>query len=588
MTILRRHGNHVAALDFVHADKRTFKFVRKFCPLVYSLSLVFDDRSSWVSYRHLEKFFHRMPQITALDIRFDACYFSPAMFWCLSQLPKLTNLTMDVYYEQVYGTKHYSPDTFMTILDCCLNLHELTVCGQFLEPADSVAFHRRNSFQRWVKKTLRPQRENAPTNIQDAITPHFGLVNPSRRSRSWSVSAASITRFCCKSKEMSGSAHQKSRSDSFMEPRSPPPILSMETPSFQRRNYIIRKLNLRSPHMDDDVFCVLATRCPLLEELVLDGVWIRISNDSWGEISAQCPRLRSLSVRNSGAVHFVPTIQTLMTMFPRLESLSLMALEFSRDPDLSDLATKLQEMETTNGVKHPLKQIHLSGSILRPLKVLLDIVTQNPTAEALSVGFTLSTSRQHDHNDQSELYDLNRRWLCQDTLTHLDLTSISFPDKKIFSGFFGHVQRLSRLKSLWISISHIREAMRITAWNRGGSSLSRHGQYAIQGSNSVACSLTSSSTPDLSTPNGSRGNGNNHNSSNRPLTSFYCFPALETLRIGMACYLNKKWFEMPVMYDEVEYMIDVTPILRRLELKHMSESGVIKQLALSYPRIEFS
>ncbi|KAG0246726.1 hypothetical protein BGX31_009855 [Mortierella sp. GBA43] len=424
MTILRRHGNHVAALDFVHADKRTFKFIRTFCPQVHALSLVFDDRSSWVSYRHLEKFFRSMPQTTSLDIRFDACYFSPAMFWCLSQLPNLTSLTIDVFYEQFAGTKHYAPDAFMTILDCCPHLLELT-----------------------------------------------------------------------------------------------------------DKDYNIRRLNLRSPHMDDDVFCLLTTRCPLLEDLILDGVWIRTSNDTWREISIQCPRLRSISVRNSGSVHFIPNIQTLMTIFPRLESLSLMALEFSRDPDLSDLDTKLQELETENGDKHPLKQIHLSGSILNPLKVVLDIVTQSSMVESLSVGFTLNTNRQHDPHEPLEL---ERRWLCQDTLTHLDLTSISFPDRAIFT-----------------------------------------------------------STPDLSATDSpscsGSGSGHNHNSNhNRLRTSFFCFPALESLRVGMACYLNKKWFEMPVIYEEVVYMIHATPLLKRLELKHMSESGVIKRLAAEYPKIEFS
>lgn len=596
MTILRRHGSHVTALNFVHADKSTFKFIRKFCPLVHSLHLVFDDRSSWVSYRHLEKFFRTMPQMTALDIRFDACYFSPAMFWCLSQLPSLASLTMDVYYEQINGTKHYAPDAFMTILDCCPNLLELTVCGQFLEPADSVAYHRRNSFQRWVKKTLRPQRENAPSTMQEAIAP----PPPSppagahiRHSRSWSVGAASISRLGrrCRENKPAGSAHQKSNSEPREPPCSPPPTpMSLDTPpSLQGKDYNLRKLNLRSPHMDDDVFCTLTTRCPLLEELVLDGAWIRISNDTWREISTHCPNLRSLSVRNSGAVHFVPNVQTLMAIFPRLESLSLMALEFSRDPDLSDLGTKVQEIEAKDGQKHPLKQIHLSGAIVKPLKVLLDIVTQSSTVQSLSVGFTLSTTRQHDHNDLQESYELDQRWLCQDTLTHLDLTSISFPDKAIFSRFFNHVQRLARLKSLWISISHIREACRITAFNRGGSSLSRHLHHSTnQMNHSLAYNLTSASTPDLSASDRPCGRGLlNNNGNNRPRTSFFCFSALEELRIGMACYLHKKWFEMPVMYDEVVYMLDATPLLRRLELKHMSESGVLKRLSLEYPKIEF-
>ncbi|KAF8941627.1 hypothetical protein EDD21DRAFT_368593 [Dissophora ornata] len=562
MAILRRHGSYVVALDFVHADKKSFKFIRQFCPFVQSLSLVFDSRSSWVNYDCLEKFYSRMPQVTTMQIRFDAFQFSPAMFWSLSQLPNLTSLTMDVFYVQYYSSKHYHPDAYMTILDCCPNLDELAVCGLFLEPADTAQFHFKNSFPQWVKKTLRPKRENAPSNTQEAMT------SP-RHSRSWS-SGTTVSRFGRKSK---GTAYRESVSESVKD------VPAVEDTSSQGPTYTIRKLDLRSPRMDDDVFCRLTSRCTLLEELTLDGVWVRISIESWKILSTKCPRLRSLTVRNSGAVHYLPSVQALMALFPRLESVTMMSLEFNRDPDLSTLAAKTQELERKTRDQHPLKHIHLSGSILKPLKVLLDIVTQSSTVESLSIGFTLNAVRRVD-NEPIVQYDLERRWACQDTLAHLDLTSVSFPDKTVFSRFFGHVQRLTRLKSLWISVSHIREAGAITARNRGSTGTCRHSPSSSSQGGSTPYNLPSVSTPSLgnSRPSGS---GNIH-------TSFFCFPALETLRIGIACYLNKKWFEMPVLFDEVVYMIDATPMLRRLELKHSSESGVLKRLSAEYPKIEFS
>ncbi|KAI1309158.1 hypothetical protein EDD11_004120 [Mortierella claussenii] len=595
ITILRRHGANVSSLDFVHADKKTFKFIRKFCPFVEYLSLIFDSRSSWISYSYLVKFFLGMPHITSLQIRFDAFQFSPAMFWSLSQLPQLKSLTIDVFYVNYNNSKHYSPDTYMTILDCCSHLEELVVCGLFLEPADTAQFHPRNSFPQWVKKTFRPQRENTPSNTQEAML----LPTEQRHSRSWSA-GSNLSRIGVKRMSRSNSkvmSHQKSRSDSTQETistqHSSSPSTSLPQPDTVTKGFKIRRLELRSPRMDDDVFCKLTGRCEFLEELHLDGVWVRISVDSWKSLSTKCPRLRSLTVRNSGAVHYLPSLQTLITIFPRLESVTMMSLEFNRDPDLSSLGLKLAELEQLNQGKHPLKHIHLSGSILKPLKVLLHVVTQCSTVESLSVGFTLNAVRRTDNDLTATAYDLNKRWLCQDSLTFLDLTSISFADKSVFSRFFGHVQRLSRLKSLWISVSHIREAWAITAFNRGGlgplrsrgspsSSSSSSSSSSQESGRSLTYLLPSASTPSLGVFN------SRTEASSTVFTSFFCFPTLETLRIGMACYMNKKWFEMPVVFDEVVYMLDATPALKRLELKHMSESGVIKRLSIEYPRIEFS
>ncbi|KAG0301403.1 hypothetical protein BGZ98_008398 [Dissophora globulifera] len=566
MAILRRYGNHVVALDFVHADKKTFKFIRQFCSSLQSLSMVFDSDSSWINYDCLEKFFRRMSTLNTLQIRFDAFQFSPAMFWSLCQLPNLTSLTMDVFYMQPYGSKHYHPDIYMTILDCCPNLQELEVRGLFLEPADTAQFYHKNSFPQWIKKTFRPRRENPPSDTQEAMA-------PSRHSRSWSA-GASIRHLGQKSERI---AHSRSASEADTTIPA-----SFASPSSHMGGYSIRKLDLRSPQMDDNVFCKLASRCTRLEELTLDGVWVRISAESWQTLSTQCLRLRSLTVRNSGAVHYLPSIQTLMALYLRLESVTMMSLEFNRDPDLSTLAAKTLALERQTRVVHPLKHIHLSGSILKPLKVLLDVVTQSSTIESLSVGFTLNAVRRLD-NETNAPYDLSKRWLCQDTLSHLDLTSVSFTDKAVFSQFFGHVQRLTHLRSLWISVSHIREAWAITALNRGGLIGTRHSPSSSSGQGgSSPYNLPSASTPSLGVFSGrSNGSGNIH-------TSFFCFPALETLRIGMACYLNKKWFEMPVVFEEVVYMIEATPLLKRLELKHMSESGVIKRLSAEYPKISFT
>ncbi|KAF9351508.1 hypothetical protein BGX26_010497, partial [Mortierella sp. AD094] len=543
MSILRRHGTNVVSLDYAHAHKSTFTFISTYCPLVQSLSLRFDNRSPRITYLNLEEFFLSMLHLKTLHIRFDASQFSPAMFWSLSQLPQLSRLSIDVFYGDSHNSKHYLPDAYMTILDCCPNLDDFTIYGQFLEPADAAEFHHKASFVQWIRKRLRFQRENTPSTSHEAIASPMHLRSLSGGS--------TISRL--------GRSFKAKKNKHIKIPL--------------KNGLKIRKLELRSPRMDDKVFCKLASSCPLLEDLTIDGLWARISAASWKTLSTQCPRLRSLTVRDSGVVHYLPSIPSLLTIFPQLESLTMMSLEFKADPDLSTLGAKLRDIEQQTGHRHPLKHIHLSGSILRPIKLLLDILTQSSTVESLSVGFTFNALRVLQ-NEPDTPYDFNKQWLCYDSLLHLDLTSISFKNKNVFKKFFIHVQRLTRLKSLWISVSHLREAWNITSYGRKESSrlVLDHPLLSADGSEG---GVGSSNQVGGSSP---------HPRSR----SFFSFSTLETIRIGTACYQSKKISELPIVYSEVVYMIEAAPMLKQLELKHMSESGTVKRLSLEYPKIEIS
>ncbi|KAF9948652.1 hypothetical protein BGZ70_002135 [Mortierella alpina] len=289
---------------------------------------------------------------------------------------------------------------------------------------------------------------------------------------------------------------------------------------------------------------------------------------------------------------WLPTIETLTTFFPRLEDVTMRAIEFHKDPDLSTLGTHLQQLEDRpqeGGDRRALKHLHYSGSIRRPLKVLLDIVTQIPSIESLTVGFTIDAVRPANEAQEPLPLELHRPWVCQDTLVHLDLISVSFADWTLFSQFFEHVQQLTRLKSLWISISHVREARGISASatpslktptrQRSSSSPSTSDDGGGGSPSLEPCVQGSSSSRVLG----------HHESDTRPPGSFFWFRTLQVLRIGMAYYLNnRQWFERPVVLEEVVYVLQGTPALKRLDLRHMSESGVVKRLSIQYPRIAFS
>ncbi|KAF9986302.1 hypothetical protein BGZ75_001977 [Mortierella antarctica] len=580
-TILRRHGHCVVSLNSVHADKKTLRFIRKFCSDIQQLSLMMDHRSAWIHYDYLDNFFTRVPHLTTLQIRFDAFQFNPAMFYSLSRLRNLTRLTMDVFQAQHHSSfsRHYHPDAHMAILDCCPQLQELVVCGLFLEPPRTATQPTQTPFHQWVKRTLQPQQRTHP--------PAQEVTQDPRHTRTWSSTSMPIHRL---SRKLLKTQTHASEDSSHL------PTVGK---SLITETYRIQRLDFRSKRMDDNVFCNLMRRCPLLEQLTLEGVWVGINVNSWTVLSESCPRLTTLNIHHSDSVHsqptietWLPTIETLTAFFPRLEDVTMCAIEFHRDPDLSTLATHLQQLEEQHGNRRALKHIHYSGAIRRPLKVLLDVVTQIRSIESLTVGFTIDAIRPVDEGQKPPL-ELDKPWICQDTLVHLDLISVSFADWTLFGQFFDHVQQLTQLKSLWISISHVREARGISASAQDAIPLTptRRRSSSTSDDSSVAGVHPSSVSMPLLKQHphvqlsSSVGNG----SPTRPPGSFFWFRTLEILRIGMAYYLNnRQWFERPVVYEEVAYVLQGTPALKQLDLKHMSESGVVKRLSTQYPRIAFS
>ncbi|GJJ74880.1 hypothetical protein EMPS_07238 [Entomortierella parvispora] len=521
MAILTRYGHLIFNVNLSLTDKTMLRAVRESCPRLEILSMILDDRSLWIDYPFLRSFFGAMSSLSSLRIRVDIFRFSPAMFWSLSSAVNLKSLHLDAFYAQYYTSKHYHPDAYMSILDCCPQLENLQVRGAVFEPADVSAYHNKNSFIQSLRKTFRPSRENTPKE------PSLGNSGSHHsRSSSSNLPLTSHSR-------LKGTNTRSAKDDSYAKP-----------------NYRIKKLHLSPIRMDNEVFRNLVCRCSDLEDLYLDGVWIRFTVQSWHDMAEVCTKLRHLHVRYTGTIEYMPNVQTLVKLFPKLQTVALQSLALTEDPDLSNLGEQLAAIEQQSGQKHPLRRMEITGSVRHPLRMLLHAVTQVPTIEVLIMGTTMECERTavpESDMATATLYKMKADWKCVDHLKLLDLTNILMPNAKTFGRLMNHIQRLPKLETLYLSISQSRHLL---AWTEGEDGILVYGSHD-------------------------------------PIKEPICLSSLRTLGIGKAYRRERGRGDLPARLDEVQSMIDMCPALRTLSLTHPSEAGVTRQLSAEFPGITF-
>jgi len=519
--ILGRYGHLIYNIELSLTDKTMLRAIRESCPRLEFLSMVLDDRSLWIDYPFLKSFFGAMTSLTFLRIRVDIFRFSPAMFWSLSSAVNLKSLYMDAFYAQYYTSKHYHPDAYMSFLDSCPQIETLQVRGAVFEPADVSAFHNKNSFMQSLRKTFRPSRENTPKEpyLVDSGSHHS-------RSSSSNLPLSSPSR-------QKGSITGTADDSSIAKP-----------------DYKIKKLHLSPIRMDNDVFRNLVCRCPDLEDLYLDGVWIRFTVQSWLDMAKVCTKLKHLRVRYTGTIEYMPNVQTLVKLFPGLLTVALQSLALTEDPDLSNLGEQLDMAEQQNGRQHPLRRLEITGSIRHPLRMLLHAATQVPTIEVLILGTTMECERTTVPESDvatATLYKMKTSWKCVDHLQLLDLTNVLMPNAKTFGRLMDHIQKLPKLQTLFLSIS---QARHLLAWTESEDGILVYGSH-------------------------------------NPIKEPICLSSLWILGIGKAYRRERGRGDLPARLDEIQSMIDICPSLRTLSLTHPSEAGVTRLLAAEFPSITF-
>ncbi|KAG0331736.1 hypothetical protein BG004_001527 [Podila humilis] len=533
---LRSNGHLVEILNQIHGDRRSLQFTGKYLTSVVYLVLQFDSRA-WISYSVLEKFFSRMVNVTHLRLIVDGSLFSPAMFWSLSQLKNLDTLTFFVSYSKWFVTKHYEAKDYLDILDCCSHVHDLTLMGAFLEP--ELGVHQiKTTIRQHATKLFLSCPEFTPSTPLEAIARSRLLPQPMAAVAP--INPQTIAHY----KAQMESILDEKRELSFVFPLNP----TRHTLSSTGITYSLRRLYFKTVMLEENDFVSLVSRCPLLENLYLRNCTLNITAPNWRIFAERCPNLRILRIRENETVRFMPIVEKVLIMFPKIEVLHLEDLVFPTDPDF-EWAT-LPDPATGEPRKlPPLEHIHLTGAVIEPLKTLYDCLTSFPRLEYLATGLTMNTVRQVDpYVVQFKKYDFDQKpWLSIKTLACLDVVSCIFDNDHNFTTFFSQVRKLRRLATLRLSIWHIRTAL----------------------------SLSGYETAVVYPPPGMEDE------------VFFYFPVMKELFIGSSISRHGR-LATPATFDDMDFTIRSSPSLRSFDLMHFVEPGVVTMVREQYPYIRFT
>ncbi|KAF9084770.1 hypothetical protein BGX23_010252 [Mortierella sp. AD031] len=214
----------------------------------------------------------------------------------------------------------------------------------------------------------------------------------------------------------------------------------------------LRRLHLQESSIGISAFTQLIRQSPFLEDLRMTSV-SRISGlEVWITIAECCPLLRAIRLEGNSMVVGMPSLDQLIFMFTNLESFGLVGLCDQIDPDLSTLDSSLQRFEAQHHRRHPLKSLRFTGAFFRPIATLLSGLTVR-SIESLTVGDTM---HRHSYRQLALTHDFISPWKCEDSLTHLDITTILFPSDASVRQLFRRLQNLYCLQALAISYRHHR------------------------------------------------------------------------------------------------------------------------------------
>ncbi|KAG9064548.1 hypothetical protein KI688_002806 [Linnemannia hyalina] len=240
--------------------------------------------------------------------------------------------------------------------------------------------------------------------------------------------------------------------------------------SLSPKEYQLRRLDFKPEILDIPTFQQIIRKMLYLEELDMRGLWQDIPIDTWSTLSTYCCSLRTLRIHLQDINTGSPTIPDLIAFFPQLHTLEMHSQLFRSDPDLSTLGSVLQQHEQKHGTPHPLKSLLIIGRLNQSDKLLVDALTQGLAhLEALQIeklhvdhdrpvqDVDLSFSSQQVLEGLLSIDLLLLPIRCQDTLRQLHVSDVPFLDKPLAVQFFARLQEFSGLRTLQISIQHLRD-----------------------------------------------------------------------------------------------------------------------------------
>ncbi|KAF9154985.1 hypothetical protein BG015_011400 [Linnemannia schmuckeri] len=436
-TLLQRHGVHVQHLVCGTIISKDLRLIADTCPNLTRLMLYARNDSFWTTYAILERFFIslRSAPLTTVHIDFDLSHFDPSFFWSLSQLPRLEELTVRTHITKPYEPPYTTSALFASFLECCPTLRTFHFWYRVTYETWYNPPRAKGAFERWLRRSLELLRQHTtPGSLPEVHT---------RRIR------ALID-------------HNVSDATKKHHP--------IPRQSFFPREYQLRHLDFKPELLDMPTFQQIIRKVPYLEELDMRGLWRDIPVVTWTTLSIYCRNLRTLRIHLQGINTGTPTIPDLIAFFPQLHTLKMHFQFFRCDPDLSTLGSILQQQEEKYGTQHPLKSLLIIGRLGQPGKLVVDALTQRLTnLEFLQIDklhdgddkpvqgtdFSLSPQQALNGPLSADLLLLPIR--CQDTLRQLHISGVTFFDKSQAVQLFTRLQEFSGLRTLHISIHHLRD-----------------------------------------------------------------------------------------------------------------------------------
>ncbi|KAF9926294.1 hypothetical protein FBU30_004102 [Linnemannia zychae] len=417
-TLLNQYGSFVQDLKMHDIIPNNLQLVSLTCSNLMSIHMYVSADSLGTSYVSLERFFISLQPapITNIYIRFDLCYFDPNFFWSLSQLSRIEKLTLDLYISRTYYRKQNNSSIFASFLECCPTVHEIAILFPYDEEIDSAV------------SIIDRFRESLATTFVPKTIPEV---------------LARRTQYI-----IDKDLDQNSTNGSHATNSTPP------------KEYQLRRMNLCHNILDMPTLLQILEKSPYLEELNMLPFTLAILPNTWTTLSTFCPQLRILHVQINNYDRNPYAISEYLALFPQLHTLKLIFFNVLNKSDIPSLKFNLQRYGETNGTQRPFKHLHLIGDFHDPYEALKLALTQCPIEfETLVVG------PEHGKNfgpdvgcpSSTSLLDWTLPIRCQDTLQHLVISGVEFPDQSVTVQFFTRLQEFTRLQSLQMSIQHLRD-----------------------------------------------------------------------------------------------------------------------------------